>query len=211
VDGAGGVAVVVDDRRDHVADREAAARRSSGTFRSCAAMWLRDAFAHTGPVGDLDREGEHLVPQRGEDDGRQLAGLAGGVPHGGHVGPDVGERLARLDPEPVVHRSVAHADPEAEATSGHLVDERGRLGEVHGVAQVDGLDRGPELHPLGHVGERQAQPDGVTEARAVDAGEPPPLDLRGELEDPRPLAGDGGEGDGGELRHGGPPVGGAAR
>lgn len=98
-------------------------------------------------------------------------------------------------------RGVADTNTEDEAAAADLVDERGCLGHLHGVPEVDRLDRCPEGDRLGYVRDSQAQADGIVVARAVDPGESALLDLAGELERPEAAARDRGERNGRERRH----------
>ena len=134
------------------------------------------------PVADVDGQLHHLVAQGGEHDRRQAAHRLGGGPHRADVLTHVAQRLAGLHAEATDDRAVGDADTEPEPPLGHLVQIARRGGERDRVLEVDRLDRRAELDGARGVCDRQAQPHRVAEARAVDPGEPPSVDLRRQLD-----------------------------
>ncbi len=135
-----------------------------------------------GPLGDLAREGDHLLPERGEDEGRQRPRLLGAGLKLAHEAAHVFERPARRYLEPGQGRPVAHPDPEAEAAARELVDEGGGMGVVVGMPGVHVGDGRPEGDLVGGEGDGFAESEAVAEARAVDSGEAFLLEALGELD-----------------------------
>ena len=95
---------------------------------------------------------------------------------------DVAEGLARRHAHAHVRRRMADADAETEAPAGDLVHEGRALREVADRARVDRRNRGAEHDALGDMRQRLAQRHVAEDARRIDAGKAPPLDLAGELE-----------------------------
>jgi hypothetical protein len=164
-------------------------RRSAGQLLGHVAA---GAVGPDGAVADLHRQIEHLVAERGQGDGRQSPRLLGRGVEIVDIGSDVGEGTTRLQPQAFVHRSVTDAEAEPEATIGQLVDVAGRLRQIPGLPEVDGLDARPELQGRGGLGHGHAEAQLIaSDARAVDAGEAPAFNLGGQLRRPLPAPGHG--------------------
>src|SRR5262245_20181748 len=135
-----------------------------------------------GALGDLAGQLDHAAAQRREHDRWKPADLTRVLAHVGHELPDVLERLAGAEPEPLVSRPVAHADPEPEAAARQLVDDRDHLRVLEGVARVDVGDAGAEGDLARRERERLTEGQAVAGARAVQTGEPLALEALGHLE-----------------------------
>ena len=135
---------------------------------------MRERGRHVRPRGigphralpDLGGELHHLAAEGGERDRRQLARHLSARAEILHELPHVGERLARLDLQPLQRGPVTHPDAEAEARARQLVDERGGVRVVVGMARVDVGDARAERDLARPKGERLAEPEPVAEAGA---------------------------------------------
>src|SRR5207248_2144563 len=87
----------------------------------------------------------------------------------GHELADVFQRLADLQPEAPMRRSVAHADAEAEAPARQLVDDRRRLRVLEWMAGVDVGDARAKRDRARRQRERLAEREAVARARAGPA------------------------------------------
>ena len=108
-------------------------------------MWGARAVRPHGALRDLAGELHHPTAERGEHDRRQPADLGRQRGHVADKLSDVREGLPRLEPEPLVRRTVTHADPEPEPAARQLVDHRRGLGVVEGMTGVDVRDAGPNV------------------------------------------------------------------
>jgi hypothetical protein len=111
----------------------------------------------------------------------------------------VRQRPPGLDTETLDHRTVRDADAEAESAAGDLVQVTGRGGERRRVLQIDRLDRRADLQGGGRLGDRQAQPHRIAEARAVDAGKAVRFDVAGEFDRPEAAPRGGSQREGGKT------------
>ena len=150
---------------------------------------------------NLARQGHHLLPQRRDDDRRELA-------HTFHrmqlldEGTRVAERLADGDTHALMARCMCHTDTETEATAGHLVHECGALREIQYGARVDRRDGGAERDALRVPRHRLTLRHVAVHAGCVDASEAAPLDVARDIHGETAATGDSDEGDGGKG-HGG--------
>src|SRR5690349_11991048 len=154
-----------------------------------------------GSPGNSAGPGVHHRAQRGTGDGGQGHDVPRQSLNVGDDLPHVRERLAGHETEPGVGGPVTHADAEAEAPARQLVDDRRRLRPLERDARIDVRDARAERDLARGQGERLAQREPVTGARAVDAGEAFALELRRELERGLAPSGDGDEAHGGLGTH----------
>ena len=150
-------------------------------------------------VADLLGERDHPPPQRGEDDGWQLAGPRHGLDLV-HKPPNVRQGLAPGNAQPIHRRRMADSHAKVEAPAGHLMDEARTLGEVLHMPRVDRRNAGAEANLVGDEGQRFAKRKTIAHGRAIDAGKAATLDLPSEVQGGVAAPRHGGEADRGHPR-----------